>query len=205
MSVAAIIPVKPFTEGKSRLAAFLSDEQRYTLNRNMFCHVLKTTLATQGIHDILVISRDEDALKLAEEAGAHGILEGTNSDLNAALDVARKASSALNVSELLIVPADLAKLETTDLSAILISADDHTPTTALVIIAPDKSQRGTNTLFIRPPDSINFLFGANSFERHRVTAINAGCQISVIKNPNLSFDVDEPKDLINLNTEIWRA
>ena len=205
MSIAAIIPVKPFAEGKSRLAGFLSDEQRYTLNRNMFRHVLKTALATQGVHDILVISRDEDSLNLAEEAGAHAILEGPNSSLNDALDVARKASFALNVSGLLIVPADLARLEPTDLIDILISADDHSPTTALVIIAPDESQRGTNALFIRPPDSIKFLFGVNSFERHREMAIDAGCQISVLKNPNLSFDVDEPKDLSNLDTELWQA
>ena len=100
MSVATIIPVKPFAEGKSRLSGFLSDERRYTLNRNMFRHVLKTALAAQGINDILVISRDEDALNLAEEAGAHAILEGHNSNLNAALDVARKASSALNATAL---------------------------------------------------------------------------------------------------------
>jgi len=201
MSVATIIPVKPFAEGKSRLSGFLSDERRYTLNRNMFRHVLKTALAAQGINDILVISRDEDALNLAEEAGAHAILEGHNSNLNAALDVARKASSALNATALLIVPADLAKLEPKDLIDILTSADDHAPRTSLVIIAPDESQRGTNALFIRPPDSINFLFGEKSFERHQATAINFGCQVSVLNNPNLGFDVDEPKDLINLDME----
>lgn len=201
MSVATIIPVKPFAEGKSRLSNCLSDERRYTLNRNMFRHVLKTALATQGIHDILVISRDEEALNLAEKEGAHAILEGHNSNLNAALDVARKASAALNATALLIVPADLAKLEPTDLIDILTSADDHAPTTSLVIIAPDESQRGTNALFIRPPDSISFLFGAKSFERHRATAIDLGCQVSVLNNPNLSFDVDEPKDLINLDME----
>ena len=201
MSVATIIPVKPFAEGKSRLSGFLSDERRYTLNRNMFRHVLKTALAAQGINDILVISRDEDALNLAEEAGAHAILEGHNSNLNAALDVARKASSALNATALLIVPADLAKLEPKDLIDILTSADDLAPRTSLVIIAPDESQRGTNALFIRPPDSINFLFGEKSFERHQATAINFGCQVSVLNNPNLGFDVDEPKDLINLDME----
>ena len=205
MSVATIIPVKPFAEGKSRLSGFLSDERRYTLNRNMFRHVLKTALAAQGINDILVISRDEDALILAEEAGAHAILEAHNSNLNAALDVARKASSALNATALLILPADLAKLEQTDLRDILTSADDHAPTTPLVIIAPDESKRGTNALFIRPPDSINFLFGANSLERHQATAIDSGCKISILNNPNLSCDIDEPKDLIKIDMNLWQS
>ena len=205
MSVTVIIPVKPFAEGKSRLSAFLSDEQRYRLNRNMFLHVLKAVLAAQGIDDILVISRDEEALNLAEEASAHAILENPNSNLNTALDVARKASSSFNATALLILPADLAKLEQTDLRDILTCADSHAPATPLVIIAPDESKRGTNALFIRPPDSINFLFGANSLERHQAMAIDAGCEISILTNPNLSCDIDEPKDLINIDIKFWQS
>jgi 2-phospho-L-lactate/phosphoenolpyruvate guanylyltransferase len=205
MSAAAIIPVKPFDEGKSRLASVLADDQRQALIRNMFCHVLKTTLATPGIIDIIVISRDEEALGLAEEAGAHAILEAENSTLNAALDVARKASVALGASGLLVVPADLAKLDPTDLSAVLSSAEHQTSATNFVAIAPDETKHGTNALYIRPPESINFSFGTNSFEKHRNVAIEAGCNVHIIERPNLAFDVDEPDDLNNLEENFWRA
>ena len=205
MSVAAIIPVKPFAEGKSRLASVLADDQRHALIRNMFCHVLKTTLAATGIANTIVISRDEEALGLAEDAGAHAILEAENSNLNAALDLARKASVALNASGLLVVPADLAKLDPTDLLAILTSADNHTSTASFVCIAPDDIQRGTNALYIQPPDSFKFSFGTNSFEKHRVMAIESGCDLQIIERPNLAFDVDEPDDLNNLDERFWRV
>lgn len=205
MSVAAVIPVKPFAEGKSRLASVLADDQRRTLIRNMFCHVLKTTLATSGVVDTIVISRDEEALGLAERAGAHAILEAENSTLNAALDVARKASIALRASGLLVIPADLAKLDPTDLSAILSSAESQTPATAFVAIAPDVTQRGTNALYIRPPDLIKFSFGTNSFGKHRNVAIEAGCGVHIIERPNLAFDVDEPDDLNGLEETFWRV
>ena len=205
MPIAAIIPVKPFAEGKSRLISVLGNDQRQALIRNMFCHVLETTLATQGIADTIVISRDEEALTLAEEAGAHAILEAENSNLNAALNVARKASVALSASGLLVVPADLAKLKPTDLSAVLPCAEHQASATALVVIAPDESQLGTNALFIRPSDSFKFLFGTNSFEKHHTVAIKAGCDVHIIERPNLAFDVDEPNDLNNLDESFWRV
>ena len=205
MSVTAVIPVKPFTEGKSRLASVLADDQRRTLIRNMFCHVLKTTLATPGVVDTIVISRDEEALSIAEVASAHAILEAENSNLNAALDVARKASIALSASGLLVVPADLIKLEPTDLSAILICPEDQVSATAMVAIAPDENQRGTNALYIRPSDSFKFSFGTNSFEKHRNIAIEAGCDVQIIERPNLAFDVDEPDDLNNLDERFWQV
>jgi 2-phospho-L-lactate guanylyltransferase len=205
MSVAAVIPVKPFSEGKSRLASVLADDQRRTLIRNMFCHVLETTLATPGIVDTIVISRDEEALGLAEEAGAHAILEAENSNLNAALDVARKASVVLSASGLLVVPADLAKLDPTDLSAVLISTEIQASARSFVCIAPDEIQRGTNALYIQPPDSFKFSFGTNSFEKHRNIAIEAGCDLHIIERPNLAFDVDEPDDLNNLDKSFWQV
>lgn len=204
MSVAAVIPVKPLTEGKSRLASILTNEQRQTLNKNMFNHVLKTTLSTPEVDEVLVISKDEVALTLAERAGAHAILEDKNSDLNAALSVARKASEALGVSSLIVVPADLARLEPTDLTAILNSRAGDAMATGFIVIAPDESQHGTNALYMQPIDSIAFAFGTNSFDKHRAAAIRAGCAVNIIARANLSFDVDNPEDLTQLDKIFWQ-
>ena len=42
----AIIPVKPFRAGKSRLAGLLGAEDRAALNRRLFGRVLNATLGT---------------------------------------------------------------------------------------------------------------------------------------------------------------
>ncbi len=203
MSVAAVIPVKPLVEGKSRLASVLTDEQRVILNKNLYRHVLKTVIATPAINDVLVISSDEEVLTLAEEAGAHAIPEGENSNLNAALEIARKAGTILGASALLVVPADLVTLKTSDLTAILSTAE-RSNTVESIVIAPDANHQGTNALFLRPVDAIAFSFGENSFETHRKTAEEAGCRIAIVERPNLSFDVDEPDDLKHLEDHFWR-
>lgn len=197
MSVAAVIPVKPFVEGKSRLASILTDKQRATLNKNLYRHVLKTVIATAEINEVLVVSSDEEVLTLAEEAGAHAILEGEHSNLNAALEIARKAGMTLDATALLVVPADLVRLETSDLIAILSQAE-KIDTARSIVIAPDASRDGTNALFLRPVDAIAFSFGENSFETHQKTAEETGCRIAIVERPNLSFDVDEPDDLKHL-------
>lgn len=203
MSVAAIIPVKPFAEGKSRLASVLTDKQRWTLNRNLYCHVLKTVVATPEIDAVLVISSDEEVLTLAEEAGAHAILEGEISNLNTALEIARKAGMTLNASALIVVPADLARLEIADITAMLTTAEQIDSSEAIVI-APDARHQGTNALLMRPVDTITFSFGENSFEMHQDIARQAGCNISIVERSNLSFDVDEPDDLKHLDEHFWR-
>tara|TARA_A100001037_G_scaffold51855_1_gene43874 strand:- start:4010 stop:4609 length:600 start_codon:yes stop_codon:yes gene_type:complete len=192
MSVVAIIPVKPFSEGKSRLSKVLSHNKRMVLNKTMFLHVLKIALSTKAIEEVIVVSRDPNALDIAEEAGAHAILEETKSNLNQALDIARKGATILKATTILVLPSDLAKINSEDINILLQSIVKHSPS---VVIAPDKKLLGTNALLIEPLDAIPFSFGEGSFKKHQEDACRAGCEIAIVKRPNLTFDVDEPSDL----------
>ena len=192
MSVVTIIPVKPFSEGKSRLSKALSHNKRMVLNRAMFLHVLNIALSTRPIEEVIAISRDPQALDIAEEAGAHAILEETKSNLNQALDIARKAATSLKATTILVLPSDLAKIDSEDINILLQSVSKHSPS---VVIAPDKRLLGTNALLLKPLDAIPFSFGEGSFKKHQNDARRAGCEISIVKRPNLTFDVDEPSDL----------
>ncbi|MBK20193.1 MAG: 2-phospho-L-lactate guanylyltransferase [Rhodospirillaceae bacterium] len=192
MPLAAVIPVKSFVKGKSRLAPYLSEAQRKALNRNMFNHVLKTIGAAKAINEVIVISGDEDALQMAENEGAHAVLEAEQSNLNSALDVARKAAMALDADSLLVLPADLAKLETTDVTALLEAADKFDDK---VIVAPDTKHQGTNALLQQPIDAIPFVFGSDSFSAHQREARNSNIDVIVIERPGLAFDVDGPEEL----------
>jgi 2-phospho-L-lactate guanylyltransferase len=205
MSVAAVIPVKPYAVGKSRLATVLNDAQRIALNRNMFRHVLRTTLETPVVENVIVISSDNDVLSDAEKHGAHAILEGEPSNLNAALGVARKAALALDASGLLILPADLAKIDSADLMALLKAGDELPPLTSRIVIAPDAKRTGTNALYLQPVDTLEFSFGADSFKNHQRAGETSGYSVAVFEGPNLGFDVDEPIDLKNLDENFWRV
>ena len=192
MPIVAIIPVKAFSKGKSRLSAALNDEERLALNKIMFSHVLRVAISTPKIDEVIVISRDSNALDMAEKTGAHAILEEDESTLNGALETARKAASVLEASALLILPSDLAKIGSKDLEIIIQS---NSPDTSSVVIAPDTKLSGTNVLLLQPPDIIPFSFGKNSFPKHQEDANKAGCKVTILERPNLTFDVDEPDDL----------
>ena len=69
MSLWTIIPVKPFSEGKSRLAGYISPPTRRALNRNLLTRTLDAIRLAQIEAEIVVVSRDNEALDLARSIG----------------------------------------------------------------------------------------------------------------------------------------
>ena len=67
MSIWAIIPVKPLTRAKSRLAEVLSPDERQRLSEMMFRRVLTAVKAAPQVAGALVISRDTRALAIARD------------------------------------------------------------------------------------------------------------------------------------------
>ena len=67
-----------------------------------------------------------------------------------------------------------------------------------VVIAPSSDERGTNLLLRRPPGAIPSRFGPDSFRRHLETAAERGLPTAVVEREELSFDVDEPSDILTV-------
>jgi 2-phospho-L-lactate guanylyltransferase len=68
---------------------------------------------------------------------------------------------------------------------------------------PDRHGRGTNALFLRPPDVIASAFGGDSREAHAQRAHAAGARYLERDGP-LGIDLDTPDDLL-LVDEMARA
>jgi 2-phospho-L-lactate guanylyltransferase len=60
---------------------------------------------------------------------------------------------------------------------------------------PARDGRGTNCLVCSPPDSIEPVFGTDSFARHQAAARRLGIRAEVVLLPGLGLDVDTPGDL----------
>jgi 2-phospho-L-lactate guanylyltransferase len=185
-----IIPVKPFGEGKSRLAGAISPTMRAELSRRWLTHVLTTATTWGHFAGMAVISRDPTVLTLAAAQGAQPIVE-TGGDLNSALLQARAAAQEAGAEGVLMLPSDLPLLTATDL--------DELYTRALpgesVIIAPSHDG-GTNALLLRPPQAIVPAFGEESFARHVALAEAAGLPCHIYHSPTLALDIDHPEDLL---------
>ena len=59
----AVIPVKPFALGKSRLAGVLDAPSRTALNRKLFDHVFDTAVAGLGANRVAVVTSDAAAVR----------------------------------------------------------------------------------------------------------------------------------------------
>ena len=218
MSLWTIVPVKPFNEGKSRLAACLSPQQRHALNRELLTRTLAAINMAQIDAQIVVVSRDRNALAVAERAGSHALTEeslpsaaptahrgpapeglppsscsqsDTESEpqLNAALTQAARYAAARGATKVLVLPTDMPNLTAEDVRT-MASPRGRAPQ---IIIAPSRDG-GTNALMLQPGHAIPFAFGRDSFQRHQRLAAESGIPVRVVESDSLLFDIDLPED-----------
>ena len=200
-----IVPVKPFTEGKSRLGGSVSPQERHALNRDLLTRTLGVIRLAHVDAEIVVVSRDSDALDAAARSGSHVLAEqppasqpperprpratAPELQLNAALTQAVGYVVARGATNALILPTDIPNLTAADVRAVA-SPRGSGPQ---IIIAPSRDG-GTNALFLQPAQAIPFAFGRGSFQRHRRLAEDAGIPVRVVESASLLFDIDLPED-----------
>ena len=200
MSLWAIVPVKPLRRGKSRLAGILSQDERANLNQTLLAHTLDTLKATPEIEQVLVVSRDTEALALAREHGARTVQENGAPHLNVALARATIVAHNYATRAVLIVPADLPLLTPQDIRSMLELANQP----PVVVVAPDTRRQGTNALLVSPVGLIDYDFGPGSFQRHCQRALQAGARLEVCELPSLALDMDLPEDLEQVSKELHK-
>ena len=191
MTIWAIVPVKPLRRGKSRLAGTLTEDQRAELNQSLLQHTLNTLSGVKELEQVLVVSRDPNVLTIARQHGARTVQEDGQPHLNTALTRATVVAKVYATSGVLILPADLPLIGKDDVLA-LIEKATRPP---VVVITPDRHQKGTNALLISPSGLIEYDFGENSFERHCERARRAGARLEIVHLPALGLDLDLPEDL----------
>lgn len=191
MTLWAIVPVKPLRRGKSRLAGTLSEDERTELNRTLLQHTLKTLSDLKELEEVLVISRDPQVLTIARNYGARTVREDGQPELNTALKRATVVAQVYATRGVLVLPADLPLISRDDVLT-LISRASEPP---VVVIAPDRHEKGTNALLISPSGLIEYDFGENSFQRHCELVKKAGARLEIVNLPTLGLDLDVPEDL----------
>ena len=191
MTLWAIVPVKPLRRGKSRLAGALSEDERTELNRSLLQHTLRTLSELKELEEVLVISRDPQALTIARSLGARTVREDGQPELNTALKRATVIAQVYATRGVLVLPADLPLISRQDVTTLIERAAEP----PVVVIAPDRHEKGTNALLISPSGLIEYDFGENSFQRHCELVRKAGARLEIVNLPSLGLDLDVPEDL----------
>ena len=189
----ALIPVRDFRTGKSRLAQTLDKNTRNQLVRWMLARVLKVTGAAERIDEMAVLSDSAEVLTLAGEYGAVGLFHQSGG-LNRDLETGRAWARDRDARSLLILHGDLPFLTTEEVNTFLARrepTENHAPD---IRIARSKDG-GTTALFTQPIDAIPFLFGGRSFERHRAAARDRQSDPQACESFGFAHDIDSPEDL----------
>lgn len=195
MTVWAVLPVKPFSKGKSRLHGCMSAEEIYALNLSLFRETYQKLDASREIERILVVSQDEEVLEYTRQMGGVALQENKQSSLNEAVTQALETIQTNQPGMVLIVPADLPWMTVEDLDALFQLRRDG----EFIVIVPDHCQRGTNAILLSHPDLLVPQFGRHSFQKHTQQAINRSVALVVFLNKNIQRDLDTPQDLLFYN------
>ncbi len=191
MTLWAIIPVKPLRRGKSRLAGTLTEDERTALNQELLEHTLNVLSGLKELDQVLVVSRDPQALNIARNHGAKTVQEDGQPHLNTALARATVMAQVHSTRGILVLPADLPLLTSNDVRTLI----DLAVKPPVVVIAPDRRGKGTNALLMVPAGQIEYDFGEGSFQRHCERAIKSGARLEIVEIHSLGLDLDLPEDL----------
>lgn len=203
MKVWAIIPVKPLHDSKSRLAHVLSPDERAALTSQILESTIGVLKGVREIEQVLVVSRDRKALKVARREGALTFNETDKQGLNSALTRASHIAVAKKADCVLIIPADLPYIAVEDVETMISQAaeeigiggnSDNGCQHRAISICSDFNLDGSNALLVCPPTGFTFQYGPNSFSLHQEEASRLGMSVRIVDAPGLKFDIDTEED-----------
>ena len=179
-----LVPIRSFDDAKSRLHEALEPSERVELMRSLAERVLDAA----GGRPVWVVSEDPDVCAWATRRGALPMpvgMTGLNESVSAAVDALRDRG----FDRAVIAHADLALVE--DLGPVVGPG---------FRIAPDRARDGSNVICLPTRSGFRFAYGPGSFERHVREAERLGLAITVVDDPTLAVDIDEPEDLRYVET-----
>lgn len=189
----AIVPVNVFRKSKARLSSILSGRDRAQLTVAMLGDVLSALREVRKIRSVTVVSADKGARKIAMRFGAKFLWEGKRRGLNKGVRLAIRNSERRGASAVLVIHADLPLLTPREIQRFIVESRGYP-----MALTPSKDGGGTNALLLHPPHVIPPAFGKDSFRRYLSLARQRGVPRRVLRFRGISFDLDEPGDLVEL-------
>jgi len=202
MTIFALVPVKRLSKSKNRLSMIFKREERTGFVIAMLRDVLEA-ISSSAVDRTAIIGSDGIVQRLSSDHGA-SFLPDTGQELNKVIGCATAWCIREEAESVLILPADIPLVSSIEIDKII----SHCSEEPSVVISPSHDE-GTNALLRRPPDTIQTHFGPGSFEKHINEASRKGVTAKIYKSPNLSLDIDSPRDLRQLlevgeGTEAYR-
>ena len=187
-NVIGIIPMKPLSRGKSRLAQTLTAEERADLALGMLRRVV-LAIKSASIDTVWVVGGDDRVRDLTQSLGVD-CLEELGSDLNDTLKKAFELAFHAGKSAL-YVAGDLPFLRPADIHSLLQASRSQ----GNVTLAPARRDGGTNAILVPAGVPMQPELGQGSFMKHLVQAAKLETSVAINSSQGLGFDLDVVDDL----------
>ena len=188
LKTSAIIPVKTFSKAKTRLN--LQQTSKEEICSIMLQEVLKTISASKLINKIVMVSKDEAALKIGRQFNVIELFDD-ESGVNNAINLADKYLFDKKFDCSVIFPQDIPIMTSSDIDTLLgfVRSIDS------VFIVPSLQFNGTIALVICPASLMQTKYDMGSYT-HQMDAANAKAKnISIALIRRMMLDIDDESDL----------
>ena len=189
MKISSIIPVKTLSRAKTRLE--IPEDKKIELCELMLENVLKTISISNTINQIVVVSKDETALKLAKKFNAVQIVDDHEKGVNNAVALADEYLKKNDFDASIVFPQDIPFIKTQDIDFLL--QFQNPPKFSLIV--PSRKFDGTNALVRMPVDLMETHYDEDSYKIHLTTAKTKTPNSSLVFIRRIMMDIDNNEDL----------
>ena len=188
LKTSAIIPVKTFSKAKTRLN--LQQDCKEEICSLMLQEVLRTVSDCKIVNQIILVTKDEDALKIGRQFNVVGIFDD-ELGVNNAINLADEYLSDKNFECSVIFPQDIPTMTSTDIETLL----GFIKSTNSVIIVPSRQFNGTNALVRCPSGLMQTKYDLGSYTHQIDAARTRTNNISIALIRRMMLDIDDESDL----------
>jgi len=187
----AVIPVKEFIGAKHRLSSLLSPQESCCLAETMLTDVFDAVIGSRCLAGVVIVTLDPHATAFGEKFGARIVTEGARDGHTGSVNAGRRLLAGERRGGMITMPGDIPAVRASEIDAVL-SAHLAAPS---FTISPAHDDLGSNAVVCSPPESVPLRFGDNSYFPHLEAARLQGIEPTVIRQPGIAVDIDDPVDL----------
>ena len=189
MKIAAIIPVKTFSNAKTRLE--LSPQKIEELCKIMLQEILHTISIFPKIEKTIVVTKEQKAIEIGKKFNAIIIRDEKEQSVNSAVALADKYLLENGFDASIVFPQDIPFIKTQDIDFML---NYMTPPNFAIVI-PSRRFDGTNALMRMPTDLMETHYDEDSYKIHMNTAKEHTLNVAMVFVKRIMWDVDNKEDL----------
>ena len=189
MKIAAIIPVKTFSNAKTRLD--LSPQKIEGLCKIMLEEILHIISISPQIEKIILVTKEEKAIEIGKKFNVIIIRDEKEESVNSAVALADKYLLENKFDASIVFPQDIPYIKTQDIDFML----KYMAQPNFAIIIPSRRFDGTNALVRMPIDLMKTHYDEDSYKIHMNTAKVHTLNVAMVFVKRIMWDVDNKEDL----------